>query len=64
MTDERFNPLDDDEDEELEALRERLIAQLEAAYFSGIGPAALEISDVKRAGPDELRKLARDWGVR
>lgn len=52
------------DDAETEALRRRLINQLEAAYFSGIGAAIIEITDVEQADKEELLRLARQWGVK
>ena len=62
MTHTRYEP-SGESGVDIEALRRRLIGELEAAYFSGLGPASLEISDVMRADDDELIRLAAQWGV-
>lgn len=53
-----------DEEIDIEALRWRLIRELEAAYFGGIGPAVVSIADVKYADKDELLRIAGEWGLR
>ncbi|WP_130864193.1 hypothetical protein [Bacilliculturomica massiliensis] len=55
---------DDGEDRETEDLRRRLISQLEAAYFGGVGPAAAELAEVRDAERDRLLEIAGRWGVK
>ena len=47
----------------IESLRKNIIDTLSAAYFSGIGPAAMEIEKAKTAGVDELILIACQWGI-
>ena len=45
----------------IESLRKNIIDTLNAAYFSGIGAAALEIQKAKAADANELMLIARQW---
>ena len=58
MTNGQFDGLID-----IEVLRKHVIEMIGAAYFSGIGPTALEIEKAKKADADELTTIARRWGV-
>jgi hypothetical protein len=48
---------------DIEDLRDRVIRELEAAYFGGIGPAVIELAETERCGVERLLEIARDWGV-
>lgn len=50
-------------DEDIEELRERVISQIEAAIFSGLGAAIFDLEEAKHADIDTLRRLAERWGV-
>jgi len=47
----------------IEELRQKLIEELEPAFFvGGFGGAMLEIEEIKRATPEELIKIAAQHG--
>ena len=47
----------------IEELRQKLIEELEPAFFvGGFGGAMLEIEEIKRATPEELIKIASRHG--
>ncbi len=47
----------------IEELRQRLIDDLEPAYFvGGFGGAILEVEEIRRATPEELIEIARRKG--
>ena len=47
-----------------EALREALRDECFAAYYGGgIGPALMDALNVDDMSPEELLRLAREWGV-
>lgn len=47
----------------IEELRQKLIEELEAAYFvGGYGGAILEVEEVKKASPEELVEIAKRNG--
>ena len=47
-----------------EGLRQKLMDELYAGAFSGLGAMLLDAEQVRRAGPEELEELARRYGIK
>ena len=50
--------------EDAEALRRRLLEDVYAGAFSGLGAMLLEEDEIRAAGPEELEHLARRHGIK
>lgn len=47
-----------------EELRQKLLDDLYAGACSGLGAMILDADRVRRAGPEELEQIARQYGLR
>lgn len=47
-----------------EALRQSLLEEIWAGASSGLGALLLDEEQVRRAGPEELERIARQFGMR
>ena len=52
-----------EESREVEALRQRLLEEVYAGGFSGLGAMLLDEAEIRAAGPEELERIARRYGV-
>ena len=57
---------DDNTNEEIdiESLRHRLLEEATAMAFTGTPAAILDAGEIKRAGSDELREIAKRMGIK
>ena len=44
-------------------LRQRLLEEVYAGGFSGLGAMLLDEAEIRAAGPEELERIARRYGV-
>ena len=51
------------EEGDSQVLRDRLLETIYAGASSGLGAMLLDEEAVRRAGPEELRELARQYGL-
>ena len=53
-----------DQERDTEELRQKLLDDIFAGACSGLGAMVLDADRVRRAGPEELEQIARQYGLR
>ncbi len=53
-----------DSTQQTEQLRRKLLENVYAGAFSGLGAMLLDEEQIRRASPDELELLAQSYGIR